>query len=34
MSLLKIDESKCKQDGICARECPTAIIRVKKKEEL
>jgi len=32
MSLLIIDESKCKQDGICASECPTAIIRVKKKE--
>jgi nitroreductase/NAD-dependent dihydropyrimidine dehydrogenase PreA subunit len=32
MSLLKIDENKCKQDGICARECPTAIIRVKKNE--
>ena len=32
MSLLKIDESKCKQDGICALECPTAIIRVKKNE--
>ncbi len=32
MSLLKIDQSKCKQDGICARECPTAIILVKKNE--
>ena len=32
MSLLIVDESKCKQDGFCARECPTAIIRIKKKE--
>ena len=32
MSLLIIDESKCKQDGFCARECPTAIIRLKEKE--
>ena len=32
MGLLKIDERKCKQDGVCARECPTAIIRVKKNE--
>jgi len=27
MGLLFIDESKCKKDGFCARECPTAIIR-------
>jgi hypothetical protein len=32
MSLLIIDESNCKQDGICAMECPTSIIRVKKNE--
>ena len=32
MNLLKIDESKCKQDGFCARECPPAIIRLKEKE--
>lgn len=32
MSLLIIDESKCKRDGFCARECPTAIIRLKEKE--
>ena len=32
MSLLIIDENKCKQDGFCARDCPTAIIRLKDKE--
>ena len=32
MSLLIVDESKCKQDGFCARDCPTAIIRLKDKE--
>lgn len=32
MSLLIIDARKCKQDGFCARECPTAIIRLKEKE--
>jgi nitroreductase/NAD-dependent dihydropyrimidine dehydrogenase PreA subunit len=32
MSLLIIDQKKCKQDGFCARECPTAIIRLKEKE--
>jgi nitroreductase/NAD-dependent dihydropyrimidine dehydrogenase PreA subunit len=32
MGLLIIDESKCKKDGICAGECPTAIIRLKDKE--
>ncbi len=26
MGLLTVDESKCKQDGICVRECPTRII--------
>lgn len=31
MGLLKIDESKCKKDGICARECLAAIIRLSKK---
>ena len=34
MGLLKIDESKCKKDGICAGECPTAIIKLKDKESL
>jgi nitroreductase/NAD-dependent dihydropyrimidine dehydrogenase PreA subunit len=32
MSLLIVDENKCKQDGFCARDCPTAIIRLKDKE--
>jgi nitroreductase/ferredoxin len=32
MSLLIVDENKCKQDGLCARDCPTAIIRLKGKE--
>ena len=32
MSLLIVDESKCKQDGLCARDCPRAIIRLKDKE--
>ena len=32
MGLLIVDESKCKKDGICARECPMAIIEVKDKE--
>ena len=27
MSLLTIDKEKCKQDGLCAADCPTAIIR-------
>jgi nitroreductase/NAD-dependent dihydropyrimidine dehydrogenase PreA subunit len=29
LSLLTIDESKCKRDGLCADECPTAVIRIK-----
>ncbi len=29
MQLLINDESTCKKDGICARECPLAIIRLK-----
>jgi nitroreductase/ferredoxin len=32
MSLIKIDESKCKKDGFCAQECPAAIIRQKDKD--
>ena len=32
MGLLIVDESKCKRDGICARDCPTAIIKLKDKE--
>lgn len=29
MGLLIIDENKCKKDGICAGECPMAIIKLK-----
>ena len=29
MGLLIIDETKCKKDGICARECPMVIINLK-----
>ncbi len=29
MGLLRIDESKCKKDGICAASCPTGIIRLQ-----
>jgi|WetSurMetagenome_2_1015567.scaffolds.fasta_scaffold73347_2 nitroreductase/NAD-dependent dihydropyrimidine dehydrogenase PreA subunit len=28
MGLLRIDETRCKRDGICARECPAGIIRL------
>jgi nitroreductase/NAD-dependent dihydropyrimidine dehydrogenase PreA subunit len=28
MGLLKIDEKKCKKDGICVRECPATIIQL------
>ncbi len=34
MELLQIDENKCKKDGLCAAECPTAIIKLKDKESL
>ena len=34
MSLITIDAEKCKRDGICVRECPTAIIKLKDKESL
>ena len=30
MSLLTIDETRCKKDGICAAECPMAVIQWKK----
>lgn len=30
--MLIVDESKCKKDGICAAECPVAIIKLKDKE--
>lgn len=29
MGLLNIDRNKCKKDGICARECPGAIIQMR-----
>ena len=29
MSLLKIDQERCKQDGFCAAECPMGVIRFK-----
>ena len=31
MSLLKIDQTKCKQDGLCAADCPMGIIRFAGK---
>jgi nitroreductase/NAD-dependent dihydropyrimidine dehydrogenase PreA subunit len=30
MGLLKIDQSKCKKDGICAASCPAGIIRLQQ----
>lgn len=32
MSLLNIDQKKCKQDGLCAADCPMGIIRFEGKE--
>jgi nitroreductase/NAD-dependent dihydropyrimidine dehydrogenase PreA subunit len=29
MGLLIIDEAKCKRDGICVRDCPTAVIQLQ-----
>lgn len=29
MSLIIINEEKCKKDGVCAKECPAAIIRLR-----
>jgi len=29
LGLLNIDRDKCKQDGICAADCPTAVIRIE-----
>ena len=34
MGFLRIDESKCKKDGICASECPVAIIRLKDENSV
>jgi len=31
MGLLIVDESKCKQDGICAEVCPSRVVVLKKK---
>ena len=32
MSLINIDEGKCKRDGLCAIECPVQIIELRDKE--
>lgn len=32
MGLLIVDQSKCKKDGICVQECPTAVIRFRKQD--
>jgi nitroreductase/NAD-dependent dihydropyrimidine dehydrogenase PreA subunit len=32
MSLLSVDQEKCKRDGICAEICPTGIIEINGKE--
>jgi nitroreductase/NAD-dependent dihydropyrimidine dehydrogenase PreA subunit len=32
MTLLKIDPDKCKQDGLCAADCPMAIIRFEGRD--
>ncbi len=32
MTLIQIDETKCKQDGFCVKECPAAIIKMKDKD--
>ncbi|MBW2635096.1 MAG: nitroreductase family protein [Deltaproteobacteria bacterium] len=34
MGMISIDGDKCKRDGICVRECPTAIIKLKDKESV
>jgi nitroreductase/NAD-dependent dihydropyrimidine dehydrogenase PreA subunit len=34
MSLITIDQTKCRKDGLCAKECPMAIIRQWNKESL
>ena len=33
MGLLVIDQSKCKRDGFCVRECPAVIIRLPEGDE-
>jgi nitroreductase/ferredoxin len=32
MGLIIVDESKCRKDGLCAKECPMAIILLQDKE--
>ncbi len=32
MSLLTVDQEKCKRDGICAEVCPVGIIELKDKD--
>lgn len=32
MSLIQIDESTCKKDALCAKECPAVIIQLKDKD--
>lgn len=32
LGLLTIDETKCKRDGLCAADCPTAVIQLKDEE--
>lgn len=32
MGLIRIDEARCKKDGICAAECPVVIIALKDQE--
>lgn len=34
MSLLNIDKTLCKRDGLCAADCPTAIIHLKDSESV
>ena len=34
MSLITVDENKCKKDGICVEECPACIIRIDEDSKL
>jgi len=34
MSLFKIDEEKCKRDGICVSECPARIIEISEPNKI
>jgi len=31
LRLIVVDETKCKQDGLCAADCPTAVLRLRGK---